>query len=113
MFPLVVWVNQTVPSGDAAMPSGPTLVSGNSVTAPVASPGTGTSRPTPCGTKRAVNQISPSAAMVSCRGTRSVGVTVTEPVAGSSLPIPGVPGAVNHTNPPASTTASAGSGTLN
>jgi hypothetical protein len=30
MLPLVVWVNQTVPSGDAAMPSGPTLVSGNS-----------------------------------------------------------------------------------
>ena len=109
VLPLVVWVNQTVPSGEAAMPSGPTLVSGNSVTSPVA----GTSRPTPCGVKRAVNQMSPSAAMVSCRGTSVVGVIVTAPVAGSSLPIPGSSGAVNQTIPASSTTVSLGSGTSN
>ena len=53
MLPLVVWVNQTEPSGEAAMPWGPTLVSGNSVSSPVS----GSRRPTPCGVKRAVNQI--------------------------------------------------------
>ena len=110
MLPLVFCVNQTVPSGDAAMPSGPTLVSGNSVTSPVA----GTSRPTPAGCYRQSDSKPdiPSVAMVSCRGVRvTVGVTVTAPVSGSSLPIPGSRGAVNQTNPAASTTASLGSGT--
>src|SRR5918997_2264308 len=108
MLTLVVWVNHTEPSGEAAMPSGPTETSRNSRTLFVS----GSSSPTPCGTKRAVNQMSPSEATVSCRGVRTVGVTVTAPVAGSSLPIPGSRGAVNQTNPAASTTTSIGSGTM-
>src|ERR687894_1069685 len=109
MLPLVDWVNHTEPSEEAAMPSGPTFVSGNSRTLFVS----GSSSPTPCGVKRAVNHISSSEATVSWRGVSWVGVTVTAPVAGLSSPIPGASGAVNHTLPPESTATSAGSGTGN
>ena len=68
-LPLVVCVNQTEPSGAAAMSCGPTSVSGNSVTTPVA----GSRRPTPWGVKRAVNQMRPSVAIASERGTSQVG----------------------------------------
>ncbi len=78
MLPLAVWVNQTVPSGDAAMSSGPGWLGvGNVPTTPV----TGSSRPTPCWVVNLeVNQIWPSVAMVICRGmSPSTGNTSTSP----------------------------------
>src|SRR4051812_36966765 len=84
MLPFVPWVNQTDPSGEDAMPSGPTLVSGNRVT----ELSTGLRRPTAWGVNRAVNQTCPSAATVIARGATVVepsvvGVLVTAPVTAS------------------------------
>ena len=78
------------------------------------SPSSGSSRPTPWGSKRALNQTSPSAATVIPRGTRvSVCVSVALPVAGSSLPIAWSEVAANQTIPASSTATSLGSGTGN
>src|ERR671912_487344 len=98
MLPLVDWVNHTEPSEEAAMPSGPTFVSGNSRTLLFVS---GSSSPTPCGAKRAVNQMSRWEGPVSCRGVRWGGVSCADRAAGLSSPTPaGASGAVNHTLPP-------------
>src|SRR4029453_5792803 len=57
-LPLVSWVNHTVPSDEAAMPEGPVLFTGNSVTELL----DGSRRPTAWGVNRAVNQTCPSGA---------------------------------------------------
>src|SRR5262245_22680419 len=115
-LPMVSWVNQTVLSGAAAMPAGPTLVRGNNVTALLG----GLTRPTACGVNLAVNQTSPSVATVMSRGATVivpsvVGVLVMAPVTASIRPmllVPGAltsPGSVNHALPAASTATSPGS----
>src|SRR5215211_1285629 len=81
-LPLVSWVNHTVPLGEAVMPEGPVLVTGNSVTELL----DGSRRPAAWGVNRAVNQTCPSAATVMLRGATVVepsvvGVVVTAPVA--------------------------------
>src|SRR5215216_8153496 len=119
-LPLVSWVNHTVPSGEAAMPEGPVLVTGNSVTELF----DGLRRPTAWGVNRAVNQTWPSEATVMLRGATVVepsvvGVVVTVPVAASMRPMLLVPGAltspgwVNQALPATSTATSAGSETGN
>ena len=75
MLPLVVWVNHTEPSGEAAMSCGPGLsVSGNC--GPRRCPGR--ARRPPGRSKRALNQTSPSGRRRSDpAGRASVGVSVT------------------------------------
>src|SRR4051794_15794680 len=95
-FPLVVWLNQTVPSGDAAMPSGPGLLG---VRKRVTAPLPGLRRPTAWGVNLAVNQTCPSDATVMLCGATVVeplvvGVSVTAPVTASIRPMLLVPGAL-------------------
>ena len=107
MLPLVVWVNQIEPSGEAAMSWGPGLLGvGNVVTTPVV----GSRRPTPCGTNLEVNQICPSVAMVIARGLSPSGTgnDSTAPVAGSSRLTVLSNGAVNQTLPAPSMATSDG-----
>src|SRR4029078_9386279 len=85
---LVSWVNHTVPSGEAAMPEGPVLVTRNSVTELL----DGLRRPTAWGVNRAVNQTCPSEATVMLRGATAmepsvVGVVVTTPVDAAIRPV--------------------------
>src|SRR5262245_13582781 len=117
-LPLVSCVNHTLPSGAAAMPEGPVLVTGKSVT----ELSDGSRRPTAWGGNRAVNQICPPEATVMSRGATVVEpsvveVVVTAPVATSIRPmllVPGAltsPGCVNQALPAASTATSPGSET--
>src|SRR4051812_2380512 len=114
-LPEVSCVNQTLPSGEAAMPEGPVSATGNSVTELLA----GLSRPTAWGVNRAVNQTCPSEATVMSRGTTVreplvVGVRVMAPVVAlmrTMLLLPGrltSPDSVNHALPAGSTATSAG-----
>src|SRR5262245_42854406 len=93
-LPLVSWVNHTVPSGEAAMPEGPVLVTRNSVTELL----DGLRRPTAWGVNRAVNQTCPSATVMPRGATvvepSAVGIVVTAPVAASMRPMLLVPGAL-------------------